>query len=408
MKLVILGLIIISILIYLFYVVQKQKEGFVSEGEKILEDKQRSYLQGRDKYYDVRNKGLGAGLLVTKPGINDWLKFDDNKDLKKFVPKVGLDQTEVDKKVVNCRALNKCSDLGNNNCGYCAFDKEFRFGDENGPKADVCPANAWTTDANKCTELREKEICSNVKSCGDLYGEAEKLCGYCPTTGVAMVMKKVGDKFVPKYPDDVCNAEGYGLIPGDKCAKFLNDHPCITPYYLTGPQSEKCVKKLWKNSGCTTDKPYGRTFKQIGDDWRKGYKSLGTQMNQTNDGTRSNIYETAVTNSNICFGNSNNIDPCDMKYNKKGIPHPECLKRKVFESGCDSKGTTFKALEGNNFDTAKNEVKDLNRYKTVSIYGGVVGLPASSSTTPGEFLKSMKISSYTNYQNQQQLKISTK
>ena len=49
--------------------------------------------------------------------------------------------------------------------------------------ADVCPKEAWTTDANKCQELREKQLCADVKSCGDLYGEAAKTCGFCPTTG---------------------------------------------------------------------------------------------------------------------------------------------------------------------------------------------------------------------------------
>ena len=363
MKFIILGLIIISILIIQIYFVQKEKESFVSEAEKVVEDNNRSYLKSQDQYYDVRNQGIGAGLLVTKPGINDWLKLDEDKNLKKFNPKIGLDQSQVDRSIINCRAISKCSQLGNNKCGYCAFDKEFRFGDENGPKADVCPAKAWTTDPTKCEELREKEICSNVKSCGDLYGEAEKLCGYCPTTGVAMVMKKVGDKYVPKYPDDVCNAEGYGLLPGSKCAKFLKDHPCITPYYLTGPQPEACVKKLWKNSGCTTEKPYGSTYKELGDDWKKGYKALGIAMKDTNNGTRSTNYDTAVRQSDLCFGNHNNIDPCDMKYNQQNIPHPECLKRKTFEAGCDAKGTTYNQFVSYNYGTAKNEVANVNKYR---------------------------------------------
>ena len=36
------------------------------------------------------------------------------------------------------------------------------------------------------------------------------------------------------------------VYPGSKCAKFLKDHPCITPYYLTGPQPEalKIVEKF--------------------------------------------------------------------------------------------------------------------------------------------------------------------
>ena len=44
---------------------------------------------------------------------------------------------------------------------------------------------------------------------------------------------------------------------------------------FNGSQPEACVKKLWKNSGCTTEKPYGSTYKELGDDWKKGYKALG-------------------------------------------------------------------------------------------------------------------------------------
>ena len=32
--------------------------------------------------------------------------------------------------------------------------------------------------------------------------------------------EKVGDKYVPKYPDDVCNAEGYGLLPEANVRSF--------------------------------------------------------------------------------------------------------------------------------------------------------------------------------------------
>ena len=31
-------------------------------------------------------------------------------------------------------------------------------------------------DVGKCSELRDKEICDAVKTCGDLYGEAENMC----------------------------------------------------------------------------------------------------------------------------------------------------------------------------------------------------------------------------------------
>ena len=191
MKLLILGLILIGVLLIQIYYINKNKETFQSEVEKALVAGERKFMQGQDKYWDVRSQGIGAGLVTTKPGINDWLKLDEKKELKKYTPNTGLEQRQIDKGITNCRALTKCSQLSNNNCGYCAFDKEFRFGTKNGPSADVCPKDAWTTDSNKCQELREKEICSNVKSCGDLYGEAAKTCGFCPTTGKTMVMKKI-------------------------------------------------------------------------------------------------------------------------------------------------------------------------------------------------------------------------
>jgi len=363
MKLLILGLILIGILLVQIYYVNKNRENFESELDKALVDGERQFMTGQDKYWDIRSQGIGAGLITTKPGINEWVKLDKNKNLQKYNPKNGLDQRDIDKKIVNCRALTKCEQLtGKNGCGYCAMDKEFRFGTKEGPTADVCPKNAWSSDAGKCEELREKEICSSVKSCGDLYGESAKICGYCPTTGKAMVMKKIGDKYFPKYSDDTCNADGFGLIPGDKCGKFLKDHPCITPYYLSGPHSSECVKKLWKNSNCTDSTPYGKSFQDLGKSITMPYKEAGTKMLNTNTRTRSIDYNTAVANSDICFGNHNNIDPCDTKYSKNSIPHPACLRKEFKESGCNEKGTGWNLLKGENWYNAKKQVSQVSRF----------------------------------------------
>ena len=113
MILLILGLLTILVLVYQIYKMNKNKEGFGQGNPEVWEiqaEKQTQYLTKQDKYYDVRSQGPGAGLLVTKPGgINDWLKFDANKNLKKYTPQVGLEQSEIDKKVTNCRALTKCN-----------------------------------------------------------------------------------------------------------------------------------------------------------------------------------------------------------------------------------------------------------------------------------------------------------
>ena len=396
MKLLILGLILIGVLIIEIYYTNKNKETFENEVNEALVAGERKFLQNQDKYWDVRKQGIGAGLLTTKPGINDWFKLDNNKELKKFTPKLAVEQGVIDKGIVNCRALTKCDTLGKNNCGYCAFDKEFRYGTKDGPTADVCPSKAWTTDPNKCAELREKEICSNVESCGDLYGDAAKICGYCPTTGKSMAMKKIGDKYYPKYPDDVCSAQGHGLIPGDKCGKFLSDHPCITPYYLTGPHSAACVKKLWKNSKCTDTTPYGKSYDALGKAIRMPYTEVGTIMQDTNTKTRSTEYSVAVDNSDLCFGNHNNIKPCDTKYSRGGIPHPACLRKEFKAEGCTEKGTGWKLLQSKIKEgmqgNAKKQVGDVSKYSKGQSTWNLFGFtyPFSTDTSVGEYKTTMK------------------
>ena len=97
---------------------------------------------------------------------------------------------------------------------------------------------------------------------------------------------------------------------------------------------------------------------------KKVIKHWELLMKDTNNGTRSTNYDTAVKQSDLCFGNHNNIDPCDMKYNQQNIPHPECLKRKTFEAGCDAKGTTYQQFVSYNYGTAKNEVANVNKYRS--------------------------------------------
>ena len=80
-------------------------------------------------------------------------------------------------------------------------------------------------------------------------------------------------KFVPKFSDDTCSYEK-GLVIGDQCLQLAKDNPCITPYINTGPQSDDCLRKLWRNSGCTGEKPYNKTFTQLN-------KDIGNIKNKT-------------------------------------------------------------------------------------------------------------------------------
>jgi len=362
MKLIlILGVTLLVVLVCQIYMSLKEKEGFSNEA---LEKGERAFLNNQADYWSVRSVGIGAGMLKSNPEVNKWLKFDENKNLQSYIPTIGGSQSEMDKKLTKCRVLTSCDQLeegDQGDCGYCAYDKEFRYGGKDGPDPDVCPKKAWTNNREKCKELREKDICSSIKSCGDLYGEAADICGFCPTTGTGMVKKEVGGKLVPKYSDDVCGGDGYGLLSAEKCGEFLKDHPCITPYYLSGPHSADCVSKLWKNSNCTNNVLYGKTPSELGKDIRMSYKKVGEIMKETNTKTRSNDYTSAVNNSDLCFGNHDNVDPCDPKFSRDGVPNPECLKKIILEEGGVPNGTGFKKIS-QGVSGAKSHVRDISKY----------------------------------------------
>ncbi len=388
MKLLILGLILICVVVYQIYNINKNKEKIIEGIDKALEKGELQYLKDQDKYWNIRNQGIGAGLFSVKKGINDWYKLDKNKNLKVIKPDFSLEKSEIDKKIVNCRALTSCEQLKDNNCGYCAYDKEYRHGTKDGPTADVCPKKAWSTTPDKCNELKDRELCQGVDNCGDLYGEAALKCGYCPTTGKIIAMKKVGNKYYPKYSSDVCNSGEYGLIPGNKCQQFAKDHPCITPNQQSGPHNVSCIKKLWKNSGCTAKNPMKKTYNELSKqpDMKIPYKEIGKKMKDIYTKTKSINYNDAIINSELCFGNSNNIDPCDTKYNKKNIPNPNCLKKLYKNSGCNEKGEGWKLLQGD-IDDAKNHVGNISKYSRSQTTWNLLGFtyPFSKETSVDEY-----------------------
>ena len=78
MILLILGVLTICVLFYQIYIIKKTEEPFIGNVSEVQVQNQTDYLNKQGKYYDIRSQGPGAGLLVTKPGINDWFKLDAN------------------------------------------------------------------------------------------------------------------------------------------------------------------------------------------------------------------------------------------------------------------------------------------------------------------------------------------
>ena len=161
-------------------------------------------------------------MLKSDPEVNKWLKFDDNKNLQTYIPTIGGTQSEMDKKLTQCRVLTSCDQLqegDHGDCGYCAYDKEFRYGGKDGPDPDVCPKKAWTNNRENVKNY-VKKIFVLVLKVVVIYMVKQQIFGFCPTTGIGMVKKEVGDKLVPKYSDDVCGGDGYGLLSAEKCGQF--------------------------------------------------------------------------------------------------------------------------------------------------------------------------------------------
>ena len=77
-----------------------------------------------------------------KPGLSNWLESANLKDkktkevirgggdqplkkLNEYKPKISLDATNTDNKVVDCNSLESCDDLTGDTCGYCLTTNTF-------------------------------------------------------------------------------------------------------------------------------------------------------------------------------------------------------------------------------------------------------------------------------------------
>jgi hypothetical protein len=400
MKLLILGLILIGVLLVKIYYINKESfvdydlnlDKVINDNDKLIKKNSRNYkikssIPGEQKI----KKGVDFLYPVRiKEGYGNKLSLEE-KPADRVIPK-----TRADTAIDVCNSISSCDALPDSNppdgefgCGYCAKDvlgevpntgQGFSYGDENNTIDDVqCKKDQWTRNKKECQYLTAKQQCARVTDCGDLINGLEEICGWCPTLGIALPKNPGSDTLM--YPEqDKCPSsgifEGGKLLTKDKCGSFLNEHPCITPYHKSGPHTGKCVQKLWKLSGCKpeglkkqatdvgmtvndfTDKlgknygihPYVRSYEQVGLEFTKMEKLINN-----------NNYETAKDASEYCLGDSKKLDPCDSKYNKNGIPHPECLKKKYLNIGCTEKGTGYKNLKGNSL-SIKYHIKDVNKY----------------------------------------------
>ncbi len=360
---------------------KKKLESFnVNKGipsEKLVEitDENKKEMRRSNRYFTLRQSNPESSILVVKPGINEWLDLTYKKKgnskksglIEPFSIKEGLEDPEkpnilgssaakttevkskpgdrqmeasdVDNHETQCAAIQSCGDLVGTKCGYCATTDEFYFGTAKGPKTQVCLTKDWGMGKEQCEKVKDRKLCAAVKDCGGLVGEPGKKCGYCPTAGVGMVAKRSGSKWLPKYSDDKCTSAS-GLLKNDTCAQYLRDNPCSTPRYQTGPHSEACIRKLWKDSKCTTEKVMNNDITAY-TSIMKPYVEIGNQFRDVHEkAEKSTELPVAINNQKLCYGKST-IDPCDSKFPM----NYECRKKQFTSAGCETSGKGYPSDE---------------------------------------------------------------
>ena len=120
----------------------KTIEGLSNAKAEAIANKEEKVLQEIAGRYDIKDDGAYAGLLTVKPGLSNWLKSANLKDkktkqvirgggdqplkkLNEYKPKISLDSTSTDSKVVDCNSLESCDDLTGDTCGYCLTTNTF-------------------------------------------------------------------------------------------------------------------------------------------------------------------------------------------------------------------------------------------------------------------------------------------
>lgn len=331
MILLILGVLLVIITIYFLYesLKEKEKELFdnISEEENIQEE-------DWEKYYKNRDNNINSITSIGNLPTSNIVKLDvNNKSLvtTKIDNNINNNKINIGIEMNKCRNIKNCNELDNlPGCGYCSSTNNFAKGDENGPYDDVCPKDKWSLDKKECEKKKDQEECVNLSNCGDLVGDIALKCAFCPTSSKIVPYKLVNGKAVAKYGEDQCEYIG-GLVTGDKCGSFQKEHPCITPLKNTGPHNEACIKKMWKNSGCTNEKVANtdmNTLKEI----KKSYEFLSNKWKDIFTKSRdSNDYDSALEFTKQCYGDDVKLDPCESRFG----PNLKCKNKIFMEEGCE-------------------------------------------------------------------------
>lgn len=413
-------IIILVIIVYDIFIKNKIIEGNEGSGENDYNGETMKRYEDINKYYKIRNDGQDLDIGGNN-NINRWVDYDSKSNSLVPIPGSYLKDKSVSRSIEKCQSLKQCKDLIQNpECGYCHYDdplKRFYDLSYNGkPATNTCDGGIWTNQEKVCEDKVADTVCAKVEDCGDMYGDAADMCGYCPQTGKAHPVERENGilKFnhkkmlIPRsdlnvscdFGDPTLNNT---LLPFNNCNSFLDNNPCVTDKLKTGPHNDKCLKTLWEKEGCkASTAPTTSTINDPNLEFKiknEGkFTAIGTAFqNIFKNATESDDLNTAIENSMLCFGNTDNVTKCasnfyvDYSDGGSGVKRPSslCLFDKIADTaGCDSdetkQGSAAQILNSNN---------DANVNNLLNTIKGVI--PSNSKTpelnvvTPEGYVKYM-------------------
>lgn len=181
---------------------------------KTRAENQKRMLEDQYKYYSDRklNKMVDQEQKITNSRKIKDTKKGNTFEISQGVDGVEKEKSNIQKHVEKCRQINEigdCNLLQGTQCGYCLSSNKILYGDANGPLEDTCEKGKWSPPGKAapegCTKMKERDICSRQKDCGDVGGN-KQICAWCPVKAKGMVFKynKNGGK-TPKYAEDKCD-----------------------------------------------------------------------------------------------------------------------------------------------------------------------------------------------------------
>jgi hypothetical protein len=243
---------VIGLIIFIFFcylATYRTIERFTMKGQE-------EFIKSEYDYYKKRKNDMekGRAMSIKFPQMDQFYRYDRPRPLGEqlvldVMGESGGCDGEVCRLSDKCSGIKDCAGIKNSSpekgCGYCTTSNSFMMGNVKGPLTNTCK-EGWSWTPEVCQKNKEKGLCSKLTSClGMVVDGPTSVCGWCKTSNKAYVARKAkGNMLAPKYPDEKCTQ----MIAPGKCP---GEGACAGGNFNKGPHSTECLRKLWKDVGCS-------------------------------------------------------------------------------------------------------------------------------------------------------------